>query len=111
MLPLTKRGESLRECKGQVHCKKKLRYSWIFCDQTFQGLGLGTLFPAGESLVSDIPAGDGKSLNLYLQCMPIDIRYDRGGKNTDQNCLYIDVFPAPTSRFLKVSPVTGFLNK
>ena len=35
--------------------------------QTFQGLGLGKLFPAWESLVSDIPAGDGKSLNLYLQ--------------------------------------------
>ncbi len=26
------------------------------------------LFPARESLVSDIPAGDGKSNNLFLQC-------------------------------------------
>ena len=51
-----------------VHCKKILRDSWIIFDQTFQGLGLGTLFPARESLVSDIPAGDGKSINLYLQC-------------------------------------------
>jgi len=32
-------------------------------------MGLGKLFPARESLVSDIPAGDRKSLNLYLQCM------------------------------------------
>jgi len=39
-----------------------------FLDQIFQGLGLGKLFLARESLVSDIPAGDGKSLNLCLQC-------------------------------------------
>jgi hypothetical protein len=26
------------------------------------------LFPARESLVSDIPAGDGKIENLFLQC-------------------------------------------
>jgi hypothetical protein len=26
------------------------------------------LFPARESLVSDIPAGDGKNDNLFLQC-------------------------------------------
>ena len=47
---------------------KILRDSWIIFDQTFQGLGLGTLFPARESLVSDILAGDGKSLCIYLQC-------------------------------------------
>jgi hypothetical protein len=29
------------------------------------------LFPARESLVSDIPAGDGKIANLFLQCMQI----------------------------------------
>jgi len=44
--------------------KKKLRDSY----QTFLGLGLGKLFPARESLVSDIPAGYGKLLNIYLQC-------------------------------------------
>ncbi len=27
------------------------------------------LFPARESLVSDIPAGDGKIANLFLQCI------------------------------------------
>jgi len=52
----------------RAHFKNKLRDSWIRFDQTFQGLGLGTLFPARESLVSEIPAGEGKSLNLYLQC-------------------------------------------
>jgi hypothetical protein len=26
------------------------------------------IFPAGESLVSDIPAGDVKVVNLFLQC-------------------------------------------
>jgi len=31
-------------------------------------MGLGKLFPARESLVSDIPAGDGNTLNLVLQC-------------------------------------------
>jgi len=41
----------------------------FFFDQTFQGLGFGTLFPAREILVSDIPAGDGKSLKLYLHCI------------------------------------------
>jgi len=40
-----------------------------FFDLAFLGLGLGKLFPARESLVSDIPAGDGKLPNLYLQCM------------------------------------------
>jgi len=53
-----------------------------FFYQTFLGLEFGKLFPAMESLVSDIPAmeslvsdipaGDGKSLNLYLEC----VRYD-----------------------------------
>jgi len=48
--------------------KKLTRFLDSF-DQTFLGLGLGKLFPARESLVSDIPAGDGKSLGLYLQCV------------------------------------------
>jgi hypothetical protein len=33
-----------------THCKKRL-------------------FPAGESLVGDIPAKDGKTANLFLQCI------------------------------------------
>jgi len=51
-----------------MNCKKKLQDSWIYYDQTFLELELGKLFPARESLVGDIPAGDGKSPNLYLQC-------------------------------------------
>jgi len=51
-----------------LHCKKKLQDSWIYFDQTFLGLGLGKLFPARESLVSDILAGDGNPVNLFLQC-------------------------------------------
>ncbi len=30
------------------------------------------LFPARESLVFDITAGDGKNDNLLLQCMPVN---------------------------------------
>ncbi len=33
-----------------------------------QACGVIKLFPARESLVSDIPAGDGKTANLFLQC-------------------------------------------
>jgi len=45
---------------------KKLRDSWICFDQTF--LGLCKLFPARESMVSDIPAGDGNTAKPFLQC-------------------------------------------
>jgi len=38
---------------------------------------MGTLFPARESLVSDILAGDRKSLNLYLQCTHCKQAYAR----------------------------------
>ncbi len=37
-------------------------------NQTLSGRELLNYFPAGESLVSDIPAGDGKIVNLFLQC-------------------------------------------
>jgi len=47
---------------------KNIRDSWICFDKTFLGLELGKLFPARESLVSDIPAGDGNPLILFLQC-------------------------------------------
>jgi hypothetical protein len=33
-----------------------------------RGTGIFKLFPARKSLVSDIPAGDGKNDNLFLQC-------------------------------------------
>jgi len=51
-----------------LHCKLFLRDSWICFAQTFQGLGLGKLFPARESLVSNILAGDGNTAYLFLQC-------------------------------------------
>ena len=38
-----------------------------FLYQTFLGLVLGKLFPARESLVSDIPAGDGNTAKPFLQ--------------------------------------------
>jgi hypothetical protein len=34
----------------------------------FFGEGIFKLFPASESLVGDIPTGDGKIVNLFLQC-------------------------------------------
>ncbi len=38
-------------------------------NQTLPGQQIIKLFPAMESLVSDIPAGDGKTANLCLQCI------------------------------------------
>jgi hypothetical protein len=35
--------------------------------------GIVKLFPAGENLVSDIPAGDGETANFFLQCTGIFI--------------------------------------
>jgi hypothetical protein len=48
-----------------VHCKKKLT---IFPSPA--GMSLTKLSLAGtrECLVSDIPAGDGKITNLFVQC-------------------------------------------
>jgi len=43
---------------ASIHCKKIYEIPGFFFDQTFLGLEQGTLFPARESLVSDIPAGD-----------------------------------------------------
>jgi len=39
---------------------------WICFDQIFLGLGLSKLFPARESLVSDILAGDGNTRKLFF---------------------------------------------
>ncbi len=55
-----------------VHIKKSMVFpspagmslTKLFC----LWVGIITLFPARESLVSDIPAGDGKTANLFLQC-------------------------------------------
>jgi len=47
-----------------AHCKKNFQIPGFFY-QTFLGLELATLFPARESLVSDIPAGDGNIKKLF----------------------------------------------
>jgi hypothetical protein len=60
-----------------MRCKKKVSHFPVHSrDVTYQTLpgnspwpGIIKLFPARESLVSDIPAGDGKMANLFLQCM------------------------------------------
>jgi hypothetical protein len=62
-----------------VHCKKGLAISPSSpAGMSLTKLFLGgnndviyKLFPARESLVSDIPAGDGKIANLFLQSTPI----------------------------------------
>ncbi len=38
--------------------------------------GIITIFPARESLVSDIPAGDGTIANLFLQCSIFGVQYE-----------------------------------
>jgi hypothetical protein len=38
-------------------------------NRTLRGPEIIKLLPARESLVSDIPDGDGKMANLFLQCM------------------------------------------
>jgi len=61
-----------------VHCKFFFFYSWICFDQTSLGLELGRLFPARESLVSDIPAGGRESAKPFFTvksyyCIPSNI--------------------------------------
>ncbi len=43
--------------------------SWDVTDQTLSGREKTKLFPPRKSLISDIPAGDGKTANSFLQCM------------------------------------------
>ncbi len=54
-----------------VHCKKGQRFSrpQPGCHlPNSPWAGIIKFFPARERLVSDIPAGDGKTVNLFLQC-------------------------------------------
>jgi hypothetical protein len=60
----------------KLHCKKRLAVFPIplgmslTSNQTLPGREyVIKLFPARESLVSDIPAGDRKTANLFLQCI------------------------------------------
>ncbi len=59
-----------------THCKKGERFSrpqpgchWL----NSLWAGIIELFPSRESLISDIPAGDGKMANLFLQCRGYEI--------------------------------------
>jgi len=61
----------LWRCLAVYTVKKKLRDSWICFYQTFLGLELGTLFPARESLVSDIPARDRNIANFLYSVRTI----------------------------------------
>ncbi len=58
-----------------IHCKKRLAvfpvHSRDVTNQTLPGREYLNYSPARESLVSDIPAGDGKTANLFLQCIDI----------------------------------------
>jgi hypothetical protein len=68
------------EREGGIHCKKELA---IFpscrdvTDQTLSGREKTKLFPPRKSLISDIPAGDGKTANSFSQCrlnMELDLQ-------------------------------------
>jgi hypothetical protein len=56
-----------------IHCNKKVTVFPVFSqDVTYQTLPGRKLFPARGSLVSDIPSGDGKTANLFLQCTAVN---------------------------------------
>ena len=67
---------SVSESAQAVHCKKMLMIFPSPAGMSLTKLSLGgnydviyKLFPSRDSLVSDIPAGDGKMANLFLQCI------------------------------------------
>ncbi len=59
------------------------------------------LFPSGKSLVREIPAGDRKIANLFLQCMVSSCRFF-------QKFFYPLVLAVPPQRKLFVLPGQGF---
>ncbi len=73
----------------QKQCKKGLS---IFLSQAGMYFTNQTLFPARESLVSDIPAGDGKTSNLFYSvgCGPGEVSGRRGqqGKQAVEEGIY-----------------------
>jgi hypothetical protein len=69
-----------------AHCKKRFEVfpSPAGMSQTKLSLDGNHLLipvPSRESLVSDIPAGDRKTANLFLQCLFDNLRNDRTGQN------------------------------
>jgi hypothetical protein len=55
--------------RDKVHCKKRLATFPSPAAMSLTAPWARILFPARESLVSDIPAGDGNVCNLFLQCV------------------------------------------
>ncbi len=70
---------SISQCVYNMHCNKSQRFS-----RPQPGCHLPNsprpgniiLFPAGESLVSDIPAGDGKTANIFFTV--VKVLFQRG---------------------------------
>ncbi len=55
-----------------IHCKKRFAVFPFPAEMSLTKLswaGIIKLFPARESLARNIPAGDGKTANLFLQCI------------------------------------------
>jgi hypothetical protein len=70
--------------RNRLHCKKRVREFPVRSWDVTTKLSLGgnndvitELFLSRRSLVSDIPAGDGKLVNLFLQCMIVVINIER----------------------------------
>ncbi len=70
-------GPNSDEGKDTVHCKKRLAVCPSPAGISLTKLSLAgnfyKLFPSRESLVNDIPAGDGKTAVLFLQCGTLGI--------------------------------------
>jgi len=76
--------------KQFLHCEKRLASFPSPAGMSLTTLSLGRnidviykLFPARESVVSDIPAGDGNIANLFLQCL---IKKESEGRNPKSMC-------------------------
>ncbi len=56
-----------------IHCKKRFAIfpSPAGMSLTKLSLGRNTVFPSRESLVSDIPAGDGKIMKLFYSVLSV----------------------------------------
>ncbi len=68
-----------------LHCKKKLMIYPSLAGMSLTKLSLGgnnSIFLSRESLVSDIPAGDGKMVNLFLKCTNVNL-----APNISQLCI------------------------
>jgi hypothetical protein len=76
-----------------IHCKKRLM---IFLSpagtSNFLWPGIIKLFPARESFVGDIPAGDGKIDNLFKPCISKDTAGTRQFQSWEHKQIYMETF-------------------